>query len=119
CEISKIQAIGLSPLAMLIGSIVVVILFALFLQKMFRSKQKIYWLIGAGSAICGSSAIAATSRLIESDEEETGISLTVINVLGLIGMILLPILALSLGYSNSQTGIFIGGILQSMGHVVG
>ncbi|MDD3005559.1 putative sulfate exporter family transporter [Flavobacterium sp.] len=119
-EISKFKEIGFSTLALIFGSIIAVILVALLLQKLIGKEDgKLFWLLGAGSAICGSSAIGATAPLIQAKEEETGISLAVINVLGLLGMILLPVIALGLSFSNVETGIFLGGILQSVGHVVG
>lgn len=119
-EISKFQEIGLSTLGLIFGSIIAIILVALLLQKiMGKEDGKLFWLLGAGSAICGSSAIGATAPLIQAKEEETGISLAVINLLGLLGMILLPLIAVGLSFSNLETGIFLGGILQSVGHVLG
>lgn len=119
-EISRFNYIGLSTLFMLFGSIVVVILVALLLGKILgQNESKLYWLLGAGSAICGSSAIGATAPLIEAKEEETGLALGVINLLGLFGMLLLPLIALVLDYSDVESGILLGGILQSVGHVIG
>ena len=119
-EMSKFKEIGFSTLAVIFSSIILIILLALLLQKSFGKKDgKLFWLLGAGSAICGSSAIGATAPLIQAKEEETGISLAVINLLGLLGMVLLPIIAVGFSFSNLETGIFLGGILQSVGHVVG
>lgn len=118
-EFTKIQSLGLSTVGMIVFSIILVMLLALLLQKIFGNKGKLFWLLGAGSAICGSSAIGATAPLLKSKEEETGISLAVVNILGLLGMILLPFISGLLGFSATETGIFLGGILQSVGHVVG
>lgn len=118
-EFTKIQSLGLSSVGMIVFSIILVMLLALLLQKIFGNKGKLFWLLGAGSAICGSSAIGATAPLLKSKEEETGISLAVVNILGLLGMILLPFISGLLGFSATETGIFLGGILQSVGHVVG
>ncbi|MGE4347317.1 MAG: YeiH family protein [Flavobacteriaceae bacterium] len=119
-KISKFKEIGLSTLTIIFGSIIVIVLLALLLQKLMGKEDgKLFWLLGAGSAICGSSAIGATAPLIQAKEEETGISMAVINLLGLMGMILLPLIAVGLSFSQVQTGILLGGILQSVGHVVG
>lgn len=119
-EISKFHKIGFSTLALIFGSIIAIIAIALLLQKLMGKEDgKLFWLLGAGSAICGSSAIGATAPMIQAKEEETGISLAVINLLGLLGMVLLPIIAVALSFSNLETGIFLGGTLQSVGHVVG
>lgn len=116
---SQIQEVGASTFIVIVVSIVLIVLLALLLQKLTAKSDKLFWLLGAGSAICGSAAIGATAPLIKAKEEETGISLAVINVLGLIGMLLLPVLATVLSYDATETGILIGGILQSAGHVVG
>lgn len=119
-EVTKFAEIGGLTLLVIFGSIVAIILLALILSRLFSKKgSKLYWLLGAGSAICGSSAIGATAPLIQAKEEETGISMAVVNILGLLGMILLPLIAKTFHFSDLDTGIFIGGILQSVGHVVG
>ena len=119
-EVTKFAEIGELTLLVIFGSIVAIILLALTLSRFFGKKgSQLYWLLGAGSAICGSSAIGATAPLIQAKEEETGISMAIINILGLLGMILLPLIAKTFHFSDLDTGIFIGGILQSVGHVVG
>src|SRR5690606_12471182 len=119
-ELSKFDQIGISTLALILVSIIVIVVLALLLQRLMGKEDgKLFWLLGAGSAICGSSAIGATAPLIQAKEEETGISLAVINLLGLLGMVFLPLIAVGLSCSEVQTGIFLGGILQSVGHVVG
>src|SRR5690606_23907481 len=87
-ELSKFDQIGISTLALILVSIIVIVVLALLLQRLMGKEDgKLFWLLGAGSAICGSSAIGATAPLIQAKEEETGISLAVINLLGLLGMV--------------------------------
>lgn len=118
-EVSRLQAVGGSTFIVIIVSILLILLLAMLLQRWTKHEGQLFWLLGAGSAICGSSAIGATAPLVKAKEEETGISLAVINLLGLLGMILLPLIARLLNFDSTQTGIFLGGILQSVGHVVG
>lgn len=118
-QFSQLETAGLSAIGFVMLSVVLVLIVALLLRKIFRGEGTLCWLVGAGSAICGSAAIGATAPLLKSKEEETGISLAVVNLLGLFGMILLPLIASLLHFSPTETGIFLGGILQSMGHVVG
>jgi len=49
-------------------------------------------LITTGTAICGASAIAATSPAIEANEEDTALALAVVTLFGLIAMFLYPAL---------------------------
>lgn len=118
-ELGRLQAVGGSTFIVIIISILLIIGLAMLLQRFSKREGQLFWLLGAGSAICGSSAIGATAPLVKAKEEETGISLAVINLLGLFGMVLLPLIARFLNFNNTETGIFLGGILQSVGHVVG
>lgn len=100
-------------------SVLLVLVLALLVSRWFGLSGKLGVLLGAGSAICGSAAIGAVSPLLHSKEEETGLSIGVINLLSTAGLLLLPLLAASLGFSAENSGLMIGGVLQSMGHVVG
>ncbi|WP_127846405.1 YeiH family protein [Psychroflexus aestuariivivens] len=100
-------------------SVLAVIALALFFGKIFKLDPKLNLLLGAGSAICGSAAIGAISPILKSKESETGMAIGIINLLSTIGLFLLPIVAVYLHFSQDETSFFIGGVLQSMGHVVG
>lgn len=113
------SALGSSTWLFVGVSVIVVIAVALLISKWFGLSFKMGALLGAGSAICGSAAIGAVSPLIQSKEEETGLSIGVINLMSTIGLILLPLLSGFLNLDNEGSGFFIGGVLQSMGHVVG
>lgn len=76
-------------------------------------------MMASGNAVCGSSAIAATAPVIGADDNEKGISITIVNVTGIVLMFLLPAIAQLLYNSGiTQTSAMIGGILQSVGQVV-
>ncbi|MBD3868036.1 MAG: putative sulfate exporter family transporter [Acidobacteria bacterium] len=75
-------------------------------------------LLGVGSAICGSSAIAAVAPLVTRDRSEIGLSISVVNLLGVIGIFLLPAIVVLQGLGESSGGLLIGGSLQAVGHVV-
>ena len=92
--------------------------FAQFLGKGLGLSAKLAALLGAGSAICGSSAIIATTGLIKPKTPEIGLSLGIVNLLGSLGIIALPFLAAQLALNPERTGLLLGGTLQSMGHVV-
>jgi len=64
-----------------------------FIAKWFGLRKNIRILLATGMSICGASAIAIVSPLIESDSEETSISLIVVMIYGLFGMIAYPIFA--------------------------
>ncbi len=77
------------------------------------------YMMGVGTAVCGASAIAAVSPFLKSQPHETGVAIGVVNVLGTLGMLILPALALALGFGDEETGVLIGGSLHAVGQVVG
>lgn len=76
--------------------------------------------ISVGTAICGSSAIAAVAATIDEEvEADVGISVAVVNLLGGVWMLLLPPLFAAVHLSSSHSAVLLGGSLQAVGHVVG
>lgn len=100
-------------------SVLLVFLSAYGISRWFGLSAQMGALLGAGSAICGSAAIGAVAPLLHSKEEETGLSIGVINLLSTLALFMLPLLASSLALAPAGSGLLIGGIIQSMGHVVG
>ena len=89
------------------------------LNKQFGVLNSCGYMIGVGTAICGASAIAAVSPFLKTKAHETGVAIGVVNLLGTVGMLLLPGLAVLLGLSAEESGVVIGGSLQAVGQVVG
>lgn len=65
-------------------------------------------LLGAGTAVCGNSAIMAVAPSISPDDEELGLSLGVINLLGVVMLFALPPLAASIGIEGAEGGRLAG-----------
>ena len=66
--------------------------------------RKESYLISAGTAICGGSAIAAVAPVIGSDENETSLSLATIFILNAVALFLFPVLGHCLGLSPQLFG---------------
>lgn len=103
--------------------ILLVIAVTMFLGRHLPSRVKVNstcgYMIGVGHAICGASAIAAVSPFISKESHETGVAVGVVNILGTLGMIILPLVAIGLGMSDENAGILIGASLQAVGNAVG
>lgn len=108
----------LSPAYLLL--IVFMVVLALFSSQLFCGgmRSPLRWLLGAGSGICGNSAIAATAPALGATVTEIGLAVTVVNLLGTIGIFVFPLISIALGFSTSESALFTGAILQSVGHVV-
>ncbi|MFM2038571.1 MAG: hypothetical protein RL432_1510 [Bacteroidota bacterium] len=111
--------IGWIPILGIISSITAVLLVTKILVKRFNCPASAGWLIGIGTAICGSSAIAAAAPFVSKNKEDIGISLAVINLWGALGMILLPVILHLPFFDSINQGLMIGGGLHSVGNVMG
>ena len=89
------------------------------LGKVFGFGKRFSLLMGAGNAVCGSSAIGTVSPIVKADNKDKGISITIVNLTGTALMILLPVLGSILyGSDTLRTSALIGGTVQSVGQVV-
>lgn len=118
-SISTIYEIGFSGVIFIVLQMAITIIGALYIGKKLGFSDNFRYMMASGNAVCGSSAIAATSPVIGADDKEKGISITIVNVTGIVLMFLLPMISQFL-YNNeiTQTSAMVGGILQSVGQVV-
>lgn len=118
-SISTISEIGLNGVIFIVLQMTATIIGALYIGKKLGFAQNFRFLMASGNAVCGSSAIAATAPVIDADDNDKGIAITIVNVTGIVLMFLLPLLG-DILYKNDtlHTSAMIGGILQSMGQVV-
>ena len=75
-SISKVSATGLSSLKISILTILLAFLSAYLIGRFLGMGRVLTLLIGFGTAICGGSAIAAASPILEAKEEEIALSIS-------------------------------------------
>ncbi len=114
--ISKIG--GMSFLYVVIV-VLIVLLLSVYISRKFNMSGSSTYLVGFGTAICGSSAIAAVAPAISKDKEDIGISLAVVNLIGITGMLALPAILNWLQVGDIRSGLIIGGSLHSVANVAG
>ncbi len=105
-------------LALVISIIAVTIGAGILISRALGISHKTGILLGIGNAVCGSSAIMASSRVLEPDKEETAITVGTVNLLGIIGIFTAPAIASALHFSSFESGMLIGGSIQAVGQVV-
>ena len=98
--------------------IVTTIFSSLIIGKIFNLSNSLSFLIGIGNGVCGSSAIAGASSIIKSEKEDIALSISVINLLGTMGIFILP-LCINLFFEGdiNNIGIIIGSTIQAVGQV--
>jgi uncharacterized integral membrane protein (TIGR00698 family) len=118
-SIGTILKLGLSGLGYIVIQMIITIVVAIYLGKKFGFSENFSLLMASGNAVCGSSAIAATAPAIGADDKDKGIAITIVNLVGTILMLLLPLISyLLFSFETLKTSALIGGVLQSVGQVV-
>lgn len=65
-------------------------------------------LLGAGTAVCGNSAVMAVAPTVDADDDDLGLCIGVINFLGIVMVFALPPLARALGLGTDEGGALAG-----------
>jgi uncharacterized integral membrane protein (TIGR00698 family) len=118
-NIGKIGEMGGSTFVIIALMVLLMLFLTLILSKEGNCPGSTGWLVGFGTTICGSSAIAAVAPSISKDKSEIGIALAVVNLMGGIGMVALPFILPLFHFDNLDAGILVGGSLHSVGNVAG
>jgi len=77
-----------------------------YVAKVMRVDKQAGYLISAGTAICGGSAIAAIGPVIKANEGQMSVALGTVFVLNAIGLFLFPVLGHLFGLSQHQFGLW-------------
>lgn len=98
------------------------LLFALLvvygLSTFFKVEKRLGILTACGTAICGAAAVVAIAPVIKANEQETAVGAANVAVLGTVFTILYTLLFPYLGLSALDYGVFAGGTLHEIAHVV-
>ena len=113
-----LASLGVKTIFIIVIAMTFTILMGVFLGKLFKLNPKLALMIGIGNAVCGSSAIAATSGVAKVKSDDVAISIALVNLMGTVGIFLAPALAYMLGFNDFDAGVFVGNTLQAVGQVV-
>jgi uncharacterized integral membrane protein (TIGR00698 family) len=100
-------------------SITFAMLLGIGLGYVVRVARKPAFLIAAGTAICGGSAIAAVGPIADANEEEMAVSLGTVFILNSIALFLFPAIGLALHLSQEQFGLWSALAIHDTSSVVG
>jgi uncharacterized integral membrane protein (TIGR00698 family) len=100
-------------------SILGTLLLGIIIGKALVVDKKISHLISAGTAICGGSAIAAVSPIVQAEEEQLSVSLGVVFVLNSIALFVFPSVGHWLQLTQQQFGMWSAIAIHDTSSVVG
>ena len=89
------------------------------LGKLFAVRNRISFLISAGTAICGGSAIAAVAPVANASEEEIAVSLGTVFVLNSVALFAFPAIGNLLHLTQTQFGLWAALAIHDTSSVVG
>lgn len=89
-----------------------------FVRKMFGLNWKLSNLISAGTGICGGSAIAAISPVIDADDKDVAFAMSSTFLFDMVMVALYPVMGKLLGMSDIAYGIWAGTSVNDTASVV-
>ncbi|GAB0157696.1 putative sulfate exporter family transporter [Chryseobacterium sp. Alg-005] len=102
-----------------VASIISVMVLGYFLGKIFRLDKPLSYLISVGTAICGGSAIAATSPIIKPETRQISLALAIVFTLNSIALFIYPAIGHFLQLSQEQFGLWCAVGIHDTSSVVG
>ena len=118
-DLRQIIRVGRSGFLYTALSISFAMLLGWLLGRVFKVQGRISFLICAGTAICGGSAIAAVAPVAEAEEEEIAVSLGTVFVLNSIALLLFPAIGGLLHMTQTQFGLWSALAIHDTSSVVG
>jgi uncharacterized integral membrane protein (TIGR00698 family) len=100
-------------------SISVAMLLGLGFGYLLQVGKKSAFLISAGTAICGGSAIAAVGPIADASEEEMAVSLGTVFILNSVALFLFPLLGYAFHMTQAQFGLWSALAIHDTSSVVG
>lgn len=118
-DLQQVLHAGRSGFVYTAASITFAMLLGLGLGKLFKVKRRISFLISAGTAICGGSAIAAVAPIMNAGEEELAVSLGTVFVLNSVALLTFPAIGVFLHMTQTQFGLWSALAIHDTSSVVG
>lgn len=110
---------GAEGMIFTVASVIGVMVIGVLIGRYMRINDKTSYLISAGTAICGGSAIAAVGPVVGADKDEMAVSLGVIFILNAIALFIFPPLGHYFGLSQEQFGTWAAIAIHDTSSVVG
>ncbi|MDA0126741.1 putative sulfate exporter family transporter [Vibrio sp. MarTm2] len=112
-------AVTSDGIGLIIATIVGTLALGWAVTKWIGLDRKTGYLISAGTAICGGSAIAAVSAAIKADDEQIGLALATVFVLNSVALFVFPVIGHALNLDQHTFGTWAAIAIHDTSSVVG
>jgi uncharacterized integral membrane protein (TIGR00698 family) len=116
--LGQVVRIGAKSLPVMLGTLAVALIGAVVLGKLLAVSERLRTLIGVGTGICGASAIAAVSGVVNAKRSEVAYAVATIFAMNVVGVLSFPLLAHLLGLSQEAFGLWAGTAVNDTSSVV-
>ena len=118
--LSGLADVGPAAFAVVVACIATALVVSKIIGRMLGLSSVMQGLLAVGSAVCGCTAIVATSPAIRARPVETGVAVTCVVLIGSLGMLTYPWLAAEVLHERTlPVGIFLGSAIHDTSQVVG
>lgn len=117
-SLTQVWKTGLSSFSVMIFTLSAAFLSAYGLGKLLKVPNNLKSLIGVGTAICGGSAIAAISPIIEADDMDIAYAVSTIFLFNIIAVLIFPPLGHLLHFTDKAFGLWAGTAINDTSSVV-
>lgn len=118
-NVTSAMKAGKEGIVFTIVSITGTLIMGFLMGKFLKIEKKTSYLISAGTAICGGSAIAAISPVIKAEEKQISVALGTIFILNSVALFLFPVIGQALNLSQTQFGLWCAIAIHDTSSVVG
>jgi uncharacterized integral membrane protein (TIGR00698 family) len=117
-SIGEAARVGVSSLPVMLGTLAVCLGAAWLFGRLLGVPRDLRTLIGVGTGICGGSAIAAVSPVIEAASTDVAYAISTIFLFNITAVLAFPLLGHALGMSQQSFGLFAGTAVNDTSSVV-
>jgi uncharacterized membrane protein YadS len=117
-SIAEAARVGVSSLPVMLGTLAICLGAAWLYGRLLGVPGDLRTLIGVGTGICGGSAIAAVSPVIEAASTDVAYAISTIFLFNIAAVLVFPLLGHALGMSQQSFGLFAGTAVNDTSSVV-
>lgn len=118
--LQNMESLGWSGVIFILLQMALTILFVMWIGgRVFKVSPQSAMMMGAGNAVCGSSAIASVAPAVGATDDQRRTSVATVSLAGVILLFVLPVIGPAILPNNMMVSALIGGTVQSVGQVAG
>lgn len=117
-NINQIYEVGISSLYIMIFTLTSAFAAAYGLGKLMGIPFRLTTLIGMGTAICGGSAIAAISSIIDAEDQDIAYSISTVFLFNIVAVLVFPAVGHLIGFDDNAFGLWAGTAINDTSSVV-